>query len=414
MTVVHGPEPVAAILRAMAADTDVCGELVRAARTRSPALARLAEAETRSHVTAMVRAAGAWFAALDRAEAAQALGAAGAPGSLTAIEAVEDVGSVEAQDFSAALLLGADRAGQGVPVTAVLQGVQAALTRAAEITVDRCRSAGVSDGTLLAVVLRLKEYGDALERHVVHGYRAAEGTAPDGADASRATLLRQLLVGGVVPDPQDLARAGARPNAEGLLHCFAATPAHPHTLRFPHAVTARLDGHLAGVGPRPPTAQECAPGGLVVVAPAAPPAGLSALYRLCVRAVDLAGRRGRHGLYELTDFAAEIALADQPVLGAQLSRRLLGALDPEDGFHRQLARTALTFLDCGRRLDQTAAALFTHPNTVRYRLGRLQQITGGSLADLPPAGGSGPVHALHWWWALTTWLGVDGTPPERP
>ncbi|MFD7879021.1 PucR family transcriptional regulator [Streptomyces sp. NPDC059766] len=414
MTVVHGPEPVAAILRAMAADTDVCGELVRAARTRSPALARLAEAETRSHVTAMVRAAGAWFTALDRAEAAQALGAAGAPGSLTAIEAVEDVGSVEAQDFSAALLLGADRAGQGVPVTVVLRGVQAALTRAVEITVDRCRSAGVSDGTLIAVVLRLKEYGDALERHVVHGYRAAEGAAPDGADASRAGLLRQLLVGGVVPEPQDLARAGARPNAEGLLHCFAATPAHPHTLRFPHAVTARLDGHLAGVGPRPPTAQDCAPGGLVVVAPAAPPAALSALYRLCVRAVDLAGRRGRHGLYELTDFAAEIALADQPLLGAQLSRRLLGALDPEDGFHRQLARTALTFLDCGRRLDQTAAALFTHPNTVRYRLGRLQQITGGSLADLPPAGGSGPVHALHWWWALTTWLGVDGTPPERP
>ncbi|MPY35392.1 PucR family transcriptional regulator [Streptomyces adustus] len=423
MTVVHGPEPVAAILRAMAADTDVCGELVRAARTRSPALARLAEAETRSHVTAMVRAAGSWFTALDRAEAARALDPAGTPGPVTANETVDDVGSVgtfegvesvEAQDFSAALLLGADRAGQGVPVTAVLRGVQAALTRAVEITVDRCRSAGVSDGTLLTVVLRLKEYGDALERHVVHGYRAAEGAAPDGADASRARLLRQLLVGGIVPDAQDLARAGARPNAEGLLHCFVAAPAHPHTLRFPHAVTARLDGHLAGLGPRPPTAGECPPGGLVVVAPAAPPAGLSALYRLCVRAVDLAGRRGRHGLYELTDFAAELALAEQPLLGAELSRRLLGALDPEDGFHRQLARTALTFLDCGRRLDQTAAALFTHPNTVRYRLGRLQQITGGSLADLPPAGGSGPVHALHWWWALTTWLGADGAPPERP
>ncbi|MGW2825262.1 PucR family transcriptional regulator [Streptomyces sp. NPDC001443] len=420
MTVVHGPEPVAAILRAMAADTDVCGELVRAARTRSPALARLAEAETRSHVTAMVRAAGSWFTALDRAEAAQPLDPAGTLGSFTAVETLEGVGSVEgveaveAQDFSAALLLGADRAGQGVPVTAVLRGVQAALTRAVEITVDRCRSAGVSDGTLLTVVLRLKEYGDALERHVVHGYRAAEGAAPDGADASRARLLRQLLVGGIVPDPQDLARAGVRPNAEGLLHCFAAAPAHPHTLRFPHAVTARLDGHLAGLGPRPPTAGEWAPGALVMVAPAAPPAGLSALYGLCVRAVDLAGRRGRHGLYELTDFAAEIALADQPLLGAQLSRRLLGALDPEDGFHRQLARTALTFLDCGRRLDQTAAALFTHPNTVRYRLGRLQQITGGSLADLPPAGSSGPVHALHWWWALTTWLGVDGESPARP
>ena len=77
----------------------------------------------------------------------------------------------------------------------------------------------------------------------------------------------------------------------------------------------------------------------------------------------------------------------------------LGSLDPGDAFHHQLARTALAFLDNGRRLDQTAAALFTHPNTVRYRLGRLRQITSTSLAD-----GDGPLAALHWWWALTAWL----------
>ncbi|MET9384773.1 helix-turn-helix domain-containing protein [Streptomyces sp. NPDC002928] len=390
MTVVHGPEPVAAILRAMAADTDVCGELVRAARTRSPELARLTEAETRSHVTAMIRAAGSWFTALDRVEA------------------------VEEQDFTAALLLGADRAVQGVPVTAVLRGVQAALTRAVEITMDRCRSVGVSDGVLLSVVLRLKEYGDAVERHVVHGYRAAEGTAHGGAEEARTRLLRQLLVGGLVPADEELARAGIRPNAEGLLYCFVADPAHPHASRSPRTATARLDGHLAGLCPRPPRAEEVPSGSLVVIAPAAPPAGLRAWYRLCVRAVDVGRRQGRHGLYDVTDFAAEIALADQPLLGAHLSRRLLGALDPADGFHRQLAITALAFLDCGRRLDQTAAALFTHPNTIRYRLGRLQQVTGGSLADLPSDGGSGPVHALHWWWALTTWLRADGEPPAQP
>lgn len=50
-------------------------------------------------------------------------------------------------------------------------------------------------------------------------------------------------------------------------------------------------------------------------------------------------------------------------------------------------------------LDQSAAALFTHPNTVRYRLGRLRQITSTSLTD-----GDGTPAALHWWWALTTWL----------
>ncbi|MFJ2902268.1 hypothetical protein [Streptomyces sp. NPDC087212] len=99
MTVLKGPEPVAEILRSMAGDPQVCGELVRAARTRSPELSRLTESETFSHVLAMVTAAAPWFAALDRVEA------------------------IDEQDFGAALLLGADRAVQGVPMTAVLRGV---------------------------------------------------------------------------------------------------------------------------------------------------------------------------------------------------------------------------------------------------------------------------------------------------
>ncbi|MEU6371713.1 helix-turn-helix domain-containing protein [Streptomyces sp. NPDC046909] len=380
MTVVHASEPVVEILRAMAVDTEVRAELVRAARDRSPELARLTEAETRSHVTELVRAAGAWFVSFDR------------------VEALPD------QDFAAALLLGADRAVQGVPMTAVVRGVQAALTRVVEITVDRCRSAGVPDAVLLGVVLRLKEYGDAVERHVINGYRAAEQEPPSETGALRTRLLGQVLLGGLLPPAEELARAGLRPNDEGLYHCLAADPAAPHALPASRAATAVVEGRLAGLFPRPPAPEEVAPGALVVVAPAAPPAELRALYRLCVRALDLGRRQGREGRYELTDLAAEIALAEQPLLGSHLSRRLLGGLDPADGFHRQLALTALTYLDTGRRLDQTASALFTHPNTVRYRLGRLQRLTGGSLADLPP------LPAVHWRWALTTWLEVSPRP----
>lgn len=201
MTVVHEREPVTGVLRAMAADTDVCEELVRAARGRSPELARLGEAETLSHVNALIGAAEAWLTTLGR---------------------------VEEHDFAAALLLGADRAAQGIPMTAVLRGVQAALTRVVEITVERSRSAGVSDAALLTVVLRLKEYGDALERHVVNGYRAAESGTPRGAGEARARLLRRLLAEGddtPVPSRAELAREGVR--ADGRYHCVVADPGDP-------------------------------------------------------------------------------------------------------------------------------------------------------------------------------------------
>ncbi|OQR66074.1 non-ribosomal peptide synthetase [Streptomyces maremycinicus] len=375
MTVVHGPEPVAGVLRDLATDVDVCVELVRAARSRSPELARLTEEATRSHVAAMLRAAGPWFTARER------------------------TGSVDEQDFSAALLLGADRAVQGVPMTVVLRGVQAALGRAAEIVVDRCRSAGVSDRALLSLVLRLQEYGAAMERQVIHGYRAAEHESPRAPGAVRARLLRQALLGEVPPREEELARAGVRADAAGHYHCLVAAPTPARPVRSPHTVTVPLDGRTAGLCPRPPEADETDPEALVVVAPAAPLPELPGLYRLCVRAVDLGRRHGLLGLHDVTDFAARIALAEQPSLGILLSRRLLGSLDPADAFHRQLALTALAFLDNGRRLDQTAAALFTHPNTVRYRLGRLRQITSTSLAD-----GDGPLASLHWWWALTAWL----------
>ena len=370
--------PVTEILRAMATDDEVCRELVDAARTHSPEVARLTEAESRWHVSAMITAAGEWFGTFDR---------------------------VEEQDFAAALLLGIDRAGQSVPMTSVLRGVQAALTRAVEITVDRCRSAGIPDGLLLTAVLRLKEYGDALQRHVIHGYRSAEQGMPHAADETRTRVLRQLLTGAPIPSPQDLARAGIQPDVTH--HCLVADAANPALTRLLarrlaalRALTALVDGHLVALCPRLPRPEELGSLPLAIVSPAVPLDELRPVHHLCVRALGIAHHHGRQGLHDLTTLAGEIALADQPLLGAYLSTRLLGALNPSDDFHHQIARTALTFLDHGRRLDQTAAALFTHPNTVRYRLARLHQITGQSLTDPLPE----PLTSLHWWWALTTWL----------
>ncbi|MGW0707317.1 helix-turn-helix domain-containing protein [Streptomyces sp. NPDC002643] len=391
MTVVHERDPVTGILRAMAADAGVCEDLVRAARDRSPELARLGERETLSHVTALIGAAESWFATLDR---------------------------VEEHDFAAALLLGADRAAQGIPMTAVLRGVQAALTRVVEITVERCRSAGVSDAALITLVLRMKEYGDAVERHVVNGYRAAESGSPRGAHEYRTRLLRRLLDGGdemPLPSREELARAGIRQNGRYRLVVVEADDASSA-----RALAVRFDGlpgvfgvvgdRPVGLCPRPPKEAELAEIGatLVLVSPAAVPARLRAFHRLCVRGLEVGGGRGLRGVRELTDLAGEIALADHALLGAALGERFLGGLDPADDFHRQLALTALAFLDNGRRLDRTATALFTHPNTVRYRLGRLQQLTGTSLTDGSLDGPSGTLATLHWWWALTTWLGGGG------
>jgi DNA-binding PucR family transcriptional regulator len=46
-----------------------------------------------------------------------------------------------------------------------------------------------------------------------------------------------------------------------------------------------------------------------------------------------------------------------------------------------LLRTAAEFLESGSALEATARLLFVHPNTVRYRLGRIAEVTGYDLTQ---------------------------------
>jgi DNA-binding PucR family transcriptional regulator len=48
---------------------------------------------------------------------------------------------------------------------------------------------------------------------------------------------------------------------------------------------------------------------------------------------------------------------------------------------KALYETATTYLDGGGGLESTARVLFVHPNTVRYRLGRISAVTGYDLSQ---------------------------------
>ncbi len=56
-----------------------------------------------------------------------------------------------------------------------------------------------------------------------------------------------------------------------------------------------------------------------------------------------------------------------------------GHLRPLAAAGGDLLETLIGFFDQGGSIEATARALFVHPNTVRYRLRRIQEITGYSL-----------------------------------
>lgn len=79
------------------------------------------------------------------------------------------------------------------------------------------------------------------------------------------------------------------------------------------------------------------------------------------------------------DLLAERALIGDLPARATLGDRIVRPLLETSGGH--LYETTTAYLDSGGNLEATARALFVHPNTVRYRLGRIIDTTGYDLAD---------------------------------
>jgi hypothetical protein len=75
-------------------------------------------------------------------------------------------------------------------------------------------------------------------------------------------------------------------------------------------------------------------------------------------------------------------MACEPGEGRRLAKEVLGAvleLSPED--NGVLLDTLYAYLDHAGSAKDAADAIYCHPNTVRYRLRRLQSLTGRSLSD---------------------------------
>jgi len=110
---------------------------------------------------------------------------------------------------------------------------------------------------------------------------------------------------------------------------------------------------------------------------AAVPAGeVPAAVRRAAAVVRLARVTGQpHGLHRVDDFALELALAQQPSAQHQLLTLLAPLEDRPD-----LLVTLETWLRVDFNYAKTARALGIHRNTVDYRLQRVGELTGLSVA----------------------------------
>jgi len=310
-----------------------------------------------------------------------------------------NLAGTQAISIDAPRATGARRAEQGVPYAVVLEAFRVGGRFIWELLVERADEDG--HDVLLRAAADIWAVTDELSAAVTDAYRSTLVDRARRDGQMRAVLVGTLLDGEGPAEGQhweaatllDLSRdadfvvVSARCPAPGI----EALPDVSRVLRRRNVTGAwRLDHeHHEGVVALPRgfgverLVEELTPlaGG---------PVGVSAVFSRLDQAADgcrqarLAASSATPGLAEVVrydDRPLAVLLAGTPDGGEELVRRLLGpvlALPADDA--AVILETARTWLASDGSTSTAAKALHLHRNSVRYRLRRLEELTGHDLA----------------------------------
>lgn len=240
---------------------------------------------------------------------------------------------------------------------------------AAEVYARAAEARGAWDARLESVAVDSMLHGAPEEAASRAGSAGWSGNGPVVAIAARASLD---------------AIAASRLRHEGRQHAHDCL------------VSVRGDSVIIVLGGQPEAAQSSGSPDQAVDAAAALIARRldgAAVLGPVVSAVSQAGRSLRSALAGLralpgwiqapNPVRADDLLPERLLLGDELATERVETLvhEPLRAMGEPFEETVATYLALGRSLEATARELFVHANTVRYRLGRVSEVTGWDATD---------------------------------
>lgn len=278
---------------------------------------------------------------------------------------------------------------------------------------------GAGPQTLAGFAEWVFAYIDELSAASVAGH--ADETSSIGREREeRLAALGRLLIAG---ESEDVLRAAATraqwPSPRTLTAVLVPSSQARSTLVRLRSNTLQVQVHVDGGGDRDggertaflvPNVRNRAAllqrldGRAAVVGPTRPWTAAGASYARALRAASMAGAAiGSEEPVDCDDLLAELVLAADPEALADLRRRVLAPLDDVPASTRdRLVETLRSWLLSHGRREAIAAELHVHPQTVRYRMGRIRERYGDRLAD------------PRWILALTVALGLPPPPDPGP
>ncbi len=301
-----------------------------------------------------------------------------------ALAALRDLREPTEEELERAAAVGRERAEQGLSVDAVLHAYRISVTAVWSRFGDLARARGADVGTVLAFSETLWLWADAVMDIVSTAHKEVELEHAREEQQRRDAFVLALLTGTL--DLAELRRESAT---------FGVDPEREHIAFRARGPLPRgglqiaLDHDVAGIATRAPEARAGLTAGI------APPARLDALpgaFAQASRALQTALAFGQEGVFSLADLSIRPAILADDVLGEAFAARLLTPLDELGRLGAELSGTLRVFLEEGMRIEETARALHVHPNTLRHRLRRFEEVTRTSLRD--------PRVLAELWWVL--------------
>ena len=306
----------------------------------------------------------------------------------------DEVSDVEVAELAE---IGETRAREGVPVEVVLWAWRVGI----QLLIDRARElgpmVGADPGCLLDFAQSLLAWADVALLAIAAAHRRTELELARREQEHRGDLVRGVLFGTLAPGERrgQLESYGVDSGREYLaVRARPANRAIERALGFHEALQHRrglsaiVDGDLVGFLRERPAGE---PLGVVGVGPPRRLDGLAESFRLATRALVTADAFGLKGTYDVAQLGLRPAVVADDDVGDALCRRYLDPLEATRSAG-ELTATLRAYFECGLHVERAAVRLFVHPNTMRYRLGRFEELTGASLRD--------PVSAFEVWWAL--------------
>lgn len=289
---------------------------------------------------------------------------------------------------------GEERMRQGIPLDAIMQGIEIAHRVVWQTAVRKAPGCDVSADVLLERAGVMIEWTNAIMSRAAIGYRRAEEVARRAQRRRREALVHGALLGTMAPDivRYRLGVLGLSNVDQFVALRVRTSEADSHgverTLLTQGALVSSIGGDLAAVCRDRPVLDGVVAG----LGSPADPSELPASFESATAALEAAAAFDMVGVFSADDLGVRLAVFAEDRLGRQLADRLLGPLDEEKDYADQLEETIRVFLDEGLRVDPTATRLYVHPNTVRYRLDRYEALAGVSLRSVDDL--------VRVWWAL--------------